>query len=479
MTRPETLARFYIGLALTAVLAICGGCPSKDTPQTSNAGAQAKSGTALSVNDVSILFPGPATAADMKRIIAVSDIVSPNAQDASKSDPVWPAAVFQQFVGIANSNFSQVGVAGGQKQIGLPAAAQSVTAWFVSGIRIDAGAPGLSSDVRAQFGQLPEIRLIIQPITLGADGTPKVLDIAGHLIFDFINAAQDPPPPGTSLADCRQRPTADTATFSSVVADVTAIRDKLRDGKLGGKKVDTAGLPLGVHPGLLDATTATNLRAEILAFLGRHISAQRLDAMAIAGLPNGAPAPWIFLSMVKVPPGVVPTLPNGGFAPVNGPTLDGVQFAELFQPAGTIPRVVPEPHTNNLNAITCKNAAVSKTSMPVANRSGVATAELFAATPPSPERIGQVLSTVADPNKSHFFNTDCVSCHTETRRAMDLQGVKDIPGLNPAVLPGGQWNIRNFGWSPTGKGAQATATRRALNETTAVVNAINAGLPSQ
>jgi len=49
----------------------------------------------------------------------------------------------------------------------------------------------------------------------------------------------------------------------------------------------------------------------------------------------------------------------------------------------------------------------------------------------------------------------------------------DIPGINPAALPSGQWNIRNFGWSPSGKGAQATVTRRTANETASVVTFIN------
>ena len=218
----------------------------------------------------------------------------------------------------------------------------------------------------------------------------------------------------------------------------------------------------------------TNLRSEMISFLERHISAQRLDAMAIAGLPDGAPAPWIFLSMVRVPAGVVPTLPNGGFVPVHGPTLDGnQQFAQMLQPFGANPRVVPDSHTNNLSPITCKNAAVSPSSLPIANRSGVATAELFAPSPPSPDRTKQILDVIADPAKSHFFNTDCVSCHTETRRAMDLQQIKDIPGINPAALPNGQWNIRNFGWSPSGKGVQATVTRRTANETASVVTFIN------
>lgn len=71
------------------------------------------------------------------------------------------------------------------------------------------------------------------------------------------------------------------------------------------------------------------MRQEIVSFLGKYISASpHLDAMAIAGLPSGAVAPWIFLSMAEVPEGIVPSLPNGGFVPVNGPTLGGEQFAQ-------------------------------------------------------------------------------------------------------------------------------------------------------
>jgi len=56
---------------------------------------------------------------------------------------------------------------------------------------------------------------------------------------------------------------------------------------------------------------------------------------------------------------------------------------------------------------------------------------------------------------------------------MDLQNIKDIPGINAANLPNGQWNIRNFGWSPSNKGAQATITRRTANETASVIAFIN------
>jgi hypothetical protein len=159
---------------------------------------------------------------------------------------------------------------------------------------------------------------------------------------------------------------------------------------------------------------------------------------------------------------------------VHGPSLDDdQQFAQMLQPFGTNPRVFPEPHTNNLNGISCRNAAVSPTSLPIANRNGVATAELFATSLPSPERTNQILNIGSNPTKSHFFNTDCVSCHTETRRPMDLQNVTSISRINPAALPTGQWDVRNFGWSPWPNGPHATVTRRTANETAAVVNFIN------
>jgi hypothetical protein len=472
MQSPRPFSFKSLRLGVLGIFATCTACngsshhaQSNDTPSGA-IDAQAQTVAPLSADDVSWLFPAPTHAEDFAKLIAVRDLSTPNPQDATKRDPVWPDAVFQQFLDIAASPAAQV--AGTPARIGLPTEVQSIDAWFIAGIRIDAGAPGLASDIRAQYGQLPQIRLIIQPVTRNADGTPHVHDIAGHLIFDFITALDPSPQTG-----CRPRPVPDAEAFHSIVADLAALRTKLSNGQLGDHKISTSGVPLGVHPGLADPTTATTVRQEMKSFLERHISSQRLDAMAIAGLPSGAAAPWIFLSILGVRPGEVAGLPNGGFIPVNGPTLDGQQFAEMLQPAGTAPRVVPEPHTNNLNPITCKNAALSPTILPIAERKGVSTSTLFATPPPSADQAKQIIDVIADPTKSFFFNTDCISCHTETRRAMDLLKVTDIPGIDPAALPNGQWDIRNFGWSPSGKGVQATVTRRTAAETAAVVASVN------
>jgi hypothetical protein len=188
------------------------------------------------------LFPPPTRAEDFAKLIAVRELTTPNVQDPTKRDPVWPDAVFQQFVAIAASPAAQV--AGTQSHIGLPAEAQSMDAWFIAGIRIDAGAPGLSSDIRAQFGRRPEIRLIIQPVTRKPDGTLEVHDIAGHLIFDFTLAQPNAP----AQAGCLSRPVPDLDAFNAIVADLAALRTKSGSGQLGPNKVTTSGIALGVHP---------------------------------------------------------------------------------------------------------------------------------------------------------------------------------------------------------------------------------------
>src|SRR5271154_1567222 len=281
----------FARLALIGSLIVCGvsGWACKSRPQP----APAPAVQPLSANDVSWLFPAPTQAADFANLIAVRDITTPDPQDPTKRHPVWPDAVFQQFLAIADGSAAQA-APGATGQIALPKEAQTPDAWFVAGIRIDAGAPGLSSDIRAQYGQLPEIRLIIQPIIKNPDGSPKVLDIAGHLIFDFITVTPDPP----AQTDCFPRFVADVNAFSSIVSDVAALRTKLSSGQLGAHAVSTAGAPLGGHPGLADPATANAVRNEMLALLERHISTQRLGSMAIAALPASASAPWIFLSIV-------------------------------------------------------------------------------------------------------------------------------------------------------------------------------------
>jgi hypothetical protein len=431
----------------------------------------------LFADDVSWLFPAPTVTADLAKVISMADLTVSNAQDPSKRDRVWSDSIFQQFLSIAAGPAASVA---GNK-IGLPAEAKTIDNGHIAAVRFDAGAPGLSDAIIKQYGQSPQIRLILQPVIKNADGTVTAQDVTAHLIFNFTSGVQPPAQPG-----CFPRPTPDLVAFKQIVAEIAELRSKLRDGKLGADKVTTTGKPLGVHPGLADATTAENVRAEMKAILERHLSSDRLVAMAIMGLPDGAPEPWMFLSMQflpgdllakVVPANVAAQLPNGGFVPVHGPTLDGKQFTQMLNPVGASPRVVPTPHTNNLSPISCVNAAVPANGPPIAKRHGVATADLFPDPPKSATRttkILNVLNVIADPTKSHFFNTDCISCHTETRRAMELLSPQNIPKIAAAPLPNGSWDVRNFGWSPLVEGdVHGSVSRRTAAETAAVVNFIN------
>src|ERR1700722_4585982 len=244
----------YLKLAILGVLLISAACNKKSSSDNSSSGTPTAAPSIqpiapLSANDVSWLFPAPSHAEDFANLIAVRDVTTPNPQDPTKRDPIWPDSVFQQFLTIANG--AQAKVAGTNAQISLPAETRSIDAWFIAGIRIDAGAPGLSNDIHTEYGQLPEIRLIIQPVIKNPDGSPKVLDIAGHLIFDFITLPPDPPP----STDCFPRFQPDMASFTRVITDIADLRTRLSNGQIDCHPISTVGLPLGVHPGLADPAT--------------------------------------------------------------------------------------------------------------------------------------------------------------------------------------------------------------------------------
>ncbi|MGY3131193.1 hypothetical protein ACVWZM_001875 [Bradyrhizobium sp. USDA 4501] len=242
----------------------------------------------LSANDVSILFPPPKTPADLAGLIAVSDLAGPTgAPRRLLSDED-----FARFIGNAEHPEREGVPDSGARRIQLPDSVKRIDAWFVAGIRIDPGAPGLSADVIAQFGRQPQIRLIIQPVTNGPQGF-KVHDTAGHLIFSF-NLEPDAPLDGCAPFP-RFKP--DDEAFKAIVRDVASLRDQLALGKFGNVKISTAG-DMNVHPGLV-GTSAKPFRDAVKALLEKHLSPQRLNTMAVMGI--SPPEPWVFVSMLRVP----------------------------------------------------------------------------------------------------------------------------------------------------------------------------------
>ncbi|UQR61628.1 hypothetical protein LRP30_33120 [Bradyrhizobium sp. C-145] len=447
--RRSKLGRLFTSLSaagLIVAIASAAGIGLAETPSKP-----------LSANDVSILFPPPKAPADLVNLIALSDLAGPTgAPQRLLSDED-----FARFIANAE-NPERDGVPdSGARRIQLPDVVKKVDAWFVAGIRIDPGAPGLSADVIAQFGRQPQIRLIIQPVTNGPQGF-KVHDTAGHLIFSF-NLEPDPPLDGCAPFP-RFKP--DDQAFKAIVRDVGSLRDQLAAGKFGDVKVSTAG-DMNVHPGLVGAS-AKPFRDAVKALLEKHLSPQRLNTMAVMGI--SPPEPWVFVSMLRVP--------QAGLIPVPGPTLDGLHAAQMFSIVGGT-HVVPRPTTNNQSPTTCRHAALQKPPLPLANRKGVSTADFIDAKVPN-SRVLEIVNVISDTKKSHFFNTDCVSCHTETAQplARKVQGFA-VSGVNRAVLPKEDWNVRNFGWFPSflhGGPAAATITRRAAAETADVVTFINSQL---
>lgn len=446
-----------------------------------NCTAPATAADALDLNDVSVLFDPPEKVADLDALIRISDLKAGGEQ-------IWSAAAFAAFVRTAGSNDAKIG--GKPHRISLKRDDTPelnftrMENWHIVAFRIDPGAPGLSPMIIEQFGQSPQIRLTLQPvhpIPEDTENNVQLEDITAHLIFSFTKPLD--------LSNPAMRPQPDEDTFNTIAADLVALKKQLASGAFGGARINTVGKKLQVHPGLADKRSAIALRGAFKAFLEKHLRPQRLAAMAMMGLPDGAPKPWIFVAMQGVPPGLVPQLPNGGFVTVANPTSPKVtNTAQMlsFVDADN-ERVMPTPKNFNQSAITCRHNRPmpgGANLFPPDQRgtNGLATAELFKGGDEmikgkkARARANLIVDTIADPTKSHFFNTDCVSCHTETTRAtIRLDSKSRIKDIEPMFIPTDNWNLRMFGWFGSRGGGfnPATITRRTKNETKEVVKFLN------
>ncbi|WP_095588081.1 di-heme-cytochrome C peroxidase [Actibacterium ureilyticum] len=426
----------------------------------------------FSANDVSILLEAPARASDPR--LPVPQSILPDALATAAGAAVaavndLPTAVAQIDTALLTDRRAQ---------------------WHVASIRIDPGAPGLGHAF-APFGRNLQIRLVVQPVNF-QDPAP-VRDEAVHLVYDFAQPVSGAKQQASGCAFRVLPDQGDIDAFQAALDDLSALK---RD--LAALGVQTDGAPLGVHPAFADPAAAELLIIRLAAFLDTHLDAGRLSALSVAGLPPDAPEPWVFLALQR---------DGDGFRPIPGPAI--------AQPAqtGAIPNfqqmlsflddpqngaVVPPGLTRNGQPVDClANFLLPGLNLPQPDgAAGVATSTLFGAGANSPESAAQVASVIADPERAHFFNTDCVSCHTETRRALDaapdpgamaaqIAGAEGIVADDLPRSPDGmgdrfdRWNIRAFGWfpgfPPTSGRAHATVTRRTARETAEVVACLNTG----
>lgn len=433
----------------------------------------ARSGPDLGPNDVSVLMPPPRTSADLGITLSVNELRFNGA-------PVWPDAAFSSLQTIANGSHGEVHADGQVFRIDI-SPFDDRRLWHVASFRIVPSFPGSGPAYEAAFGRTTQIQMVLQPVTL-LEGQPQVHDVAVHLIFKFLSGTE----PLTGCPGPKAIP--DVAAFERIVEDIARLKQDFVEGRLGAP-IDPGAAPLGVHPGLDPASRSRADRARAImafrAFLERHLDPDRLAAMALAGVHLGA-EPWIFMPLGHGPDGVWKPVP--GAALIQPPDAPATNYAEMlnFQTAKT---VVPAPDTRNLDPITCQHNTSKEAPPDLNGKGGTSTSVLFAEGPNAD--VAAVVAVIADPARSHLFNTDCVSCHTETRIQIDfaanseaeLERIAREENIDPGMLPRFNENVRNFGWFafPAGAGHPGgpfpTVTRRVARETAASVDYLREHFP--
>lgn len=402
--------------------------------------------TRFDVNDLAYLWPPPSSSAEVAELISADEVVA-NGQ-------LWPAAAFELLLRNAQST-TVLSSAGTTSPIHFAQFAKEFaqpSVWKVVGFRVDPTAPSASPSAIAVFGSTPQIRMVLQPVTVGEDGV-RVHDLAAHLAFSFTKGVEPPPTPGVFL-----RSIPDRDRFRSFLEDLRTLKSSLESAGLR-----TAG-PLRVHPGL--QARIPGFSAQLRDFLKRALSEDRLTDMAFMGLDP--PEPWIFFAMRKAP--------DGSFIRVRSSSLGG-QDAQMLTFRGGSP-VMPSPSTLNL----APHGGVSTAALFKPDVVSLLTAPVFQSAP-RPLHL-DIPDVIANPRLSHVLNTDCVSCHTESTRRHNLSiPVGDgmfqfarpsgISGVDEAHLPQSRWNVRNFGWFQQGFQTAPTITMRTANEAAEAAEFVN------
>jgi hypothetical protein len=402
----------------------------------------------LDVNDISFLWPVPKIPADVAGLLSLDDKLADGKSTILPQKPFDALLKAAQDVGIKDS-------AGREFKIDFtPHKAEFAkpSTWKVVAFRVDPSAPGTAPMLVKARGSLPQVRLIVQPVTV-AGGTVTVHDVTMHLVYNYAKGFKISPT-GPPIA------TPDKDKFGAIVKDLARLKGL---AKKGGVATDGA---LSVHYAL--NANVKGFADEVKSFLKKHLSADRLGAMAFMGI--NPPEPWIFVALQKGR--------DGTFAPPPNPSLGGTSSQMLILRGGNA--AMPEPTPKNVD-----------------EKRGVSTALLFpdAAAQAKLEKpvfddlpalkFKDIPDLIANPQRAHFFNTDCVSCHSESARRANLKikagngpfaytRPRGVSGVSEKVLPTSKWNVRNFGWFPVrGAAAVATATFRTANEAADSADFIN------
>ena len=409
--------------------------------------AVASDGEKLDINDVSFLWPLAKTAADVDALISLDDL--------GHDGEIVPDAVFKNLMSEAQT----VSVGSSQK-IGFPGnLSTNRHSWKIVGIRVNPSAFGKNPAVVAKTGEVPGIRLIVQPVEVKS-GLAVPHDFAAHVVFNFISNAQMPFVP-------------DRTAFLPAIKELQKIKADLKSAG-----IDTSGKALSVHPGFarVDAKLAEKLRA----FIKNHLRRSQLQVISFMGIPKQFD-PWIFFRVEVKPDN---SLVRG---PIRGHFATQNVMSQMLSFAGgdkVVPKTSLEP------TAVAEGFGVSTAPLFESNVANNLEQQLFpgvSTAPLSVWKVRDIPDVIANPLIHHTGNTDCVSCHSESTRRVLVSGLKSQPGvafsqpaniagLDPAVLPKDNWNVRDFGWGfnfSVEPGFHPTITQRASNEAAESVDQIN------
>lgn len=391
------------------------------------------------VNDVSFLWPVPNSEVALNKLISADELTD-------SGDQLWPQAVFETVIDKAET--TAVGNSSINFGPSLSEKFKQPGTWKIASVRIDPCAPGAEKQFTDEFGCMPQIRLIAQPVTETAAG-PKVHDLAVHLVYKFTEAGAPPFIP-------------DTDKFGDIVNDLRSLKaDLLANG------ISTDG-ELSIHPGLQGQSP--EFEDKFSAFLKKYLSEKRLFAVAFMGL-DGRAEPWIFFATRNNG--------NGTFDQSSFDNLGG-QNAQMITGTSFGQRIVPTPSPDN---VVVKEKGVSSAMLLGTGINGRLSNPVFSDL--EAPKFQDIPDIITNPQKSALPNTDCISCHSEgllrrvdTSKAGDFRYKlpSNISGVKKIFLPTSRWNVHNFGWFPSASPIaepKPTISLRTANEAAESADFIN------
>lgn len=370
----------------------------------------------LNLNDIAYLWPTPTNRSDVNSLISA---------DFSLSDgEIWPKDKFDEVIHFAENKVNGVDANGNIVKISFVSGAgefkdqlKKRNNWKVVGFRVDPSAPSASPESIEQWGSIPQIRLILQPVTVNNSGVVTIHDMTAHLPFSFVLNTTWPFQP-------------DKDAFEKILNDLL----NLKNSQQQMQAYSSMEGPLNVNRNLANKSFSDKVKT----FLHSHLSANKLEFISFMGTANSDQ--WVFFNLASNA-----LSPNSQLLHVKPSSTSGFvgnrignNVNENFNNCNGISTSVlfNNDIDNELNNnVKCINPIKTDSNKP---------------------KLQDIPNIIANPTNTNVMNTDCVSCHTEsTRRSIlkltqvtadQFQQPESKPYVMDDLLPTDKWNVRNFGW---------------------------------